>query len=270
MPHAGETPSALERLLRRDRLAVGFGLAAIAVIAWIFLFRMSADMRSREAEAQMHAAMGMAGMHTWGSDSWLTLFSMWAVMMVGMMLPSAAPVVLLVLAVYRRRSDRRARISAFAFLAGYALLWTAFSAVAAAAQVGLHQAALLSPDMTSRSATLGGAILLIAGIYQWLPIKTACLSHCQSPLGFLSSHWREGAVGALRMGARHGAFCVGCCWALMTLLFVVGVMNLLWVAALMAFVLLEKLTRHGQLFARATGVLLVAWGTYVLVQPLTR
>jgi predicted metal-binding membrane protein len=153
-----------------------------------------------------------------------------------------------------------------AFISGYLLVWTVFSAAAATTQLGLHRAALLTPEMASGSTALGGVILLVAGFYQWLPIKNTCLAHCQSPVGFLSRHWREGVVGGFRMGVRHGIFCVGCCWALMGLLIVVGVMNLLWVAGISVFVLVEKLARQGPRIGRFAGTLLVIWGTYVLTR----
>lgn len=259
---AVDAPSTLERLIRRDRLTVLLGLAAITLLAWIYLFRAGAGMQSMAMDARMHEAMGMADMHVWGIGDWVGLFVMWAVMMAGMMLPSAAPVILIVLGTYRRRGDRRARVSAAAFVTGYVLAWTAFSALAAAAQVALHRAALLSVEMSTRSTLLAGAILAVAGVYQWLPIKKACLTHCQSPIGFLATHWREGVDGALTMGLRHGALCVGCCWALMALLFVMGVMNLLWVAAIAAFVLLEKLAPQEALVGRLAGVLLVLWAVF--------
>lgn len=259
-------PSPLERLLRRDRLVIGVGLAALTVLSWVYLVRMAGGMRSAAVDAEMHAAMGMPAMGAWGVADFVALFLMWAVMMAGMMLPSAAPVILLVLAVYRRRGDQQARVSAAAFIGGYLFAWTTFGAMASATQLGLHQAALLTPDMASGSAMMGGAILSIAGLYQWLPIKNTCLTHCRSPLGFLSRHWREGAAGGFVMGVRHGLFCVGCCWALMALLFVVGVMNLLWVAAIAAFVLVEKLTPQGLRVGRLAGGLLIIWGAYVLAR----
>jgi len=259
--------STLERLIRHDRVAIASGLAAITLLAWIYLLRMGAGMQSMAMEARMHAAMGMADMRVWGAGDWLALFVMWAVMMVGMMLPSAAPVILLVLGAYRRRGDRHARRSAGAFVAGYVLVWTSFSALAASAQLALHRSALLSADMTSQSAALAAAVLLVAGVYQWLPIKGACLTHCRSPLGFLSAHWREGISGGLTMGVRHGAFCVGCCWALMALLFVAGVMNLVWVAAIATFVLVEKLAPQGRVVGRATGLVLILWALYTFTSP---
>lgn len=265
---APDTPTSLERLIRRDRLVTVLALAAITVLAWTYLVREAASMESMAVDARMHAAMGMADMHAWGLADGLALFIMWAVMMAGMMLPSAAPVVLLILSVYRRRGDRLARVSSVAFVGGYLFVWTMFSAGAAVTQIGLHRAALLTPDMASGSAVVGGAILLMAGLYQWLPIKNTCLTHCQSPLGFITQHWREGVTGGAMMGARHGLFCVGCCWALMALLFVVGVMNLMWVAIIAAFVMVEKLSPKVPHVGRVAGVLLILWGTYVLVRPM--
>jgi predicted metal-binding membrane protein len=260
-----ELSSPLERLLRRDRFILALGLAAITLLAWMYLVRMAGDMRSMPMDAEM-AAMGMADPHVWGPADWVMLFVMWSVMMVAMMLPSAAPVILLVLGVYRRRGDSRARLSAISFVTGYVLVWTSFSAVAAAAQVLLHRAAVLNDEMSARSAVAAGIILVCAGIYQFLPIKASCLKHCQSPLAFLGTHWREGPRGALNMGLHHGMFCVGCCWALMAVLFALGVMNLLWVAAVAAFVLVEKLAPPRFSVGRAAGTLLIVWGVFQFVR----
>ena len=179
-------------------------------------------------------------------------------MMAGMMLPSAAPVILLVLGAYRLRKDDRARLAAMMFMGGYVLVWTAFSALAAGGQIALHRAAVLNDDMRLHSTVLSGVILLAAGIYQWLPVKTRCLVRCQAPLAFLTQHWRPGVRGGLLMGLNHGASCVGCCWLLMLLLFVLGVMNLAWVAALAVFVLLEKLAPGGAAVGRVAGIA-AAW-----------
>ena len=170
-------PSPFERIIRRDRLTTVMGLAAMTVLAWLYLMREAVSMQSMAMDARMHAAMGMGDMHAWGVADWLALFVMWSVMMAAMMLPSAAPVILLVLAAYRRRGDRRARASSAAFIGGYLIAWTTFSAAAAAVQVGLHRTALLTPEMASGSARLAGVILLMAGVYQWLPIKNMCLTH---------------------------------------------------------------------------------------------
>ncbi len=152
-----------------------------------------------------------------------------------------------------------------AFAAGYLVAWTLFSLAATALQWALEQAALVSPMMVGASAWLGGGLLVAAGVYQWTPLKHACLENCRSPDAFLSRIWRKGAGGAVAMGVHHGAYCVGCCWFLMALLFVGGVMNLLWVAAIAAFVLLEKIVRHGHLVSRACGALFALAGVYVLV-----
>src|SRR5690242_13272560 len=257
--------SALERIIRRDRLLLSLGLLSILVLSWIYLINASAGMRSMLSQAEMHAAMGMAEMQSWPREL-LAVFVMWAVMMVGMMLPSAAPLILLILGVYRRRDDHHTRLNSLLFLGGYLLVWTLFSLVAASGQIALHRAALLSAEMATRSGVLAAGILIITGVYQWLPMKGACLAHCRSPLSFLSHHWREGRFGAVRMGFVHGLFCVGCCWALMALLFIAGVMNLLWVAAIAVFVLVEKLSRQGLIFGRVAGVLLIGWGAYLLVR----
>ncbi len=209
------------------------------------------------------AEMGMTMDVPWTLTDAALTFVMWAVMMVAMMTPSAAPVVLLFAGTQRLRGAERIPLAAVVFGAGYLLVWTAFSAAAAAGQWALHQAAMLSPAMSTTSAWLGGGILVAAGIYQLTPSKRACLTHCQSPLGFLMSHWRNGKAGALRMGIAHGTYCVGCCWALMCVLFVVGVMNLAWVAALAIFVLVEKLEPTGAIVARVAGGAMIAAGVLV-------
>jgi predicted metal-binding membrane protein len=265
MDLSGRALSGVERLVRRDRLIVALGLGVLTALAWIDLVRMGGSVSAMATESEMHAAMGMPEMAEWGVSALLSLFVMWTVMMAGMMLPSAAPVILLVVGAYRRRNTPAARLMTAAFTGGYLVAWTGFSLAAASLQFALHHAALLSPAMAARSAVLGGSILVIGGIYQWLPIKNACLTHCRSPLGFLAHEWREGIAGALTMGVRHGLFCVGCCWALMALLLFTGVMNLLWVAVIAAFVLIEKLARGGQQIGRVGGVLLVAWGAWVML-----
>lgn len=266
MKAAAVTESGLERAIRQDRLIVALGLAALTLLSWAYLLRMAAMMGSAATDAEMHAAMGMPEMRAWGATDFIMLFLMWAVMMIGMMLPSAAPIILLVAGTYRRRGDR-SRVLALPFVAGYLIAWTAFSAVAAVVQIFLHRTALLSPSMATSSVPLGGAILLMVGAYQWLPLKQACLTRCRSPLDFLTREWREGAAGALTMGLRHGLYCVGCCWALMAMLFAAGVMNLLWVAAIALFVLVEKLVPHGARVGRLAGAALIVWGGWVLTRP---
>ena len=252
------SPWMIERVLRRERLVMAAGLAAAIALAWAYLVR-------EAGRLSMSTAMDMAGMHPWGAAEWLGLFVTWTVMMAAMMLPSAAPVILIVLAMYRRRDARAARVAAVAFIGGYLLAWTGFSLAASFAELSLHQMARMASDVRLTSSTAAGSLLLAAGIYQWLPIKNRCLTHCRSPLGFLSRHWREGTLGGLTMGVRHGMYCVGCCAFLMALLFVVGVMSLAWIAALTAFVLVEKLVRGGMLAGRVAGAAAACWGLYLLV-----
>lgn len=261
--------SPLERIVRRERGVTAVALAALAALAWASLVRMRADMAAAGAMPGMAMpGMAMPGASAWSALDAAMLFVMWTVMMTAMMLPSAAPMILLVASVNRRRRERASPAApTAAFVAGYLVVWTGFSAAAALAQWLLHQRALLTPAMASRSPVVGGALLLVAGIYQWLPLKTACLHHCRSPLRFLGAEWREGAAGSLVMGIRHGAFCLGCCWALMALLFVAGVMNLAWVAAIAALVLLEKVARAGPWIGRLTGLALAGWGVWMLLAP---
>jgi len=193
------------------------------------------------------------------------MFVMWAVMMAAMMIPSAAPMILMFARVNRERRERqRPYVPTAVFLAGYLTVWTAFSAVATLLQGALLKAALLSPMMVTTSPVLGGGLLLAAGIFQWTPLKRACLDHCRSPLSVILSEWREGTQGAFVMGLRHGAYCAGCCWTLMVLLFVAGVMNLLWVAAIAVFVLTEKAAPQGVWVGRAAGLALIAAGALMM------
>jgi predicted metal-binding membrane protein len=247
-------PGALERLVRRDRALMLAALAVLVLLAIAYLLREAARMQA------MPAGMVME----WGQAEWWGLFLMWTIMMVAMMLPSAAPVILLVLATLRRRGGASALLAAHVFVAGYLLAWTAFSVVAATAQFELHRSAVMATDMRLRPGVGGAAVLVAAGLFQWSPLKNACLRHCRSPLDALSRHWREGIPGALLAGLRHGAYCTGCCWLLMLVLFVVGVVNLAWVAALACVVLMEKALPQGRFIGRIAGIALVAWGIWLL------
>lgn len=251
-------------LSQRDRVVILACLVVLTALAWAYLFYLDREMSATMEYHRMMADMGMAMDTPWTRTDALLAFAMWAVMMAGMMTPSAAPVVMLFAGMRRGVSAHPVPAVVVAFVSGYLLVWALFSAGAALAQWGLHEAALLSPMMTASSTWLRAAILIAAGIYQLTPFKGTCLTHCRSPLGFLMSHWRDGAAGALRMGVSHGAYCLGCCWALMCVLFVVGVMNLLWVAALAGFVLLEKIGPAGLWVARVAGVAMIATGTYLL------
>jgi predicted metal-binding membrane protein len=258
---AGSEP--LVAILRRDRALVWGGVAGLAGLAWLYLVHLS---RGGSAGAGMTGMPGMAPVLVpWTAADVAFTTAMWAVMMVGMMLPTAAPVVLLFAAVTRkRRAERQPAVSAGVFVVGYLAVWGGFSVGAALAQWGLHSLALLSPLMATASPILGGALLVAAGVYQLTPLKEVCLAHCRSPLGFFMTEWREGALGALRMGVRHGGYCLGCCWVLMGLLFVVGVMNLVWVAAIMGFVLLEKVAPGGVWIGRVGSAGLLLGGIVLL------
>jgi predicted metal-binding membrane protein len=193
------------------------------------------------------------------------MFAMWWVMMIGMMLPSASPMILMFGTVNRRKRERgEVFVPAVIFSSGYLLAWGVFSLAATLAQWGLDRAALLLPTMKTGNALFAGALWIGAGVYQWSPLKYACLTKCRSPLDFVLNHWHDGRIGALRMGIEHGIYCLGCCAVLMALLFVLGVMDLLWVAAIAAFVFVEKLFPGGQWIARASGVMMMGVGAYLL------
>jgi predicted metal-binding membrane protein len=235
-------------------------IALITVLAWTYLLHLDREMSSSMAHDRMMAEMGMTmDMPRTSADLFFT-FAMWAVMMIGMMAGPATPMLLLFAGMQRTRASGPVPMALPSFGLGYLAVWTAFSACAAIAQEALHRAALLSPAMAASSPRVAGAILIAAGAYQLTPFKGACLTQCRSPLGFLMSCWRDGAAGAFRMGLSHGLYCLGCCWALMCVLFAVGVMNLLWVAALTALVLLEKAGPFGAIAARVTGVIMIAVG----------
>ena len=260
-----KTPSALEQALRRDRVVVLVGILIIAAIAWAYtVYVAGTGMGMGDG---MSMGMAMADMRSWSAADFGLMFVMWAVMMVAMMAPSAAPMILMFAAVNRRRREREAPyVPTAVFLAGYVIVWAVFSVAATAGNWGLHEASLLSSMMgASTSGYLGGALLLAAGAFQWSPLKSACLKQCRTPMGFLMTSWREGQGGALRMGLEHGAYCLGCCWALMLLLFVLGIMNLVWIAALAAFVLAEKVAPMPEWVSRGTGVLLAGWGVWAIV-----
>jgi predicted metal-binding membrane protein len=253
---------------RRDRIVISACLVLLAALAWAYLIHLDRSMSAAMQGDRLMAEMGMSMDVPWTPTDAALTFVMWAVMMVAMMTPAAAPVVLLFAATQRSRRADRIPIVTVLFGAGYLLVWTGFSAAAAGGQWALHQAAMLSPAMSTSSAWLGGGILVAAGAYQLTPSKYACLRYCQSPLGFLMTHWREGPSGALHIGVAHGIYCVGCCWALMCVLFVVGVMNLAWVAGLAIFVLVERIGPAGPLFARVSGGVMIVAGALVWTHSL--
>ncbi|HEV7441444.1 MAG TPA: DUF2182 domain-containing protein [Steroidobacteraceae bacterium] len=276
---------AFEHLLRRDRIVTVAGLLILCGIAWLYIvdgagLGMSARQMTtlaffphQQAEDVMQGMPGLqvdAGRSTWGFATWALMIGMWWIMMIAMMTPSAAPTILLYARVHRAATaqgqfrDESVPIGAFA--AGYLTVWLGFAIGASGLHWALERAGLVSTMMMgSRSRWLSAAVLITAGLYQLSPLKNVCLAQCRAPASFLARHWRPHASGALRLGARHGVYCVGCCWMLMTLLFVGGVMNLVWIAALTTMVLIERILPRGQWIGRSAGVVLAGWGVATLV-----
>ena len=249
--------------LRHDRAVVLGSLSFVILLAWGYLLT-GAGVGMELMDMGGGRMMAMAP--EWTLAYGLVVFAMWAVMMVAMMLPSAAPVTLLIASLTRKRRAAGTTVG-FAtapFVLGYLAVWLTFAAVAALLQWQLDRAELLSETMAFASTMVAGSVLVLAGIYQWTPLKQACLRHCRSPLDFLLHHWRDGALGAFVSGARHGVFCLGCCWMLMALLFVGGIMNLAWIAGIALIVLIEKTLPWGGRMGRATGIVLIAWGALAL------
>jgi predicted metal-binding membrane protein len=234
----------------REHTRGGWVIWLPALAGWLLLYWGASNMDSAPARLTMP-------MSDWSTANWLAVFIMWAVMMAAMMLPATLPMVSVFGTLNRRRGEVRRTL---AFVAGYLMLWAAFSAAATVVQWALQTSGLVSPMIVSLSPLLNAALLAIAGIFQFTPLKRVCLRACRSPLGFLLTDWRDGLWGAARMGMRHGLFCLGCCWALMALLFVGGAMNLLWIAALTLLVTMEKLAPKGDLLAKALGALMIAAG----------
>ena len=279
---------ALERLLRRDRVIVAVCLAAMTVLAWLYLLTLARSMGAVPLPADDAGTMdGMPGMETmpgmdmagmamtpvaaagWTANDTALVVAMWFVMMVGMMLPSASPMILLYARVGRHAAAKGTPIAATGFFcAGYLAIWFLFSLAATFGQWLLERALLLTPMMESASPFLSGVLLVAAGLYQWTPLKGACLGKCRAPAAFLQAAggFRRDTAGAFLMGMRHGADCVGCCWPLMLLLFIGGVMNILWIAAIAIFVLAEKLLPGGDRMGRAAGVLLVVAGAWLMAR----
>lgn len=255
--------TALRHLLLRERVVVLAAVAGVAVLSWLYLLHLGSEM---SAMPDMPGMAGMSGMTMpWTPAAFALTFAMWAVMMVGMMLPGAAPMILTFAALHRREPAVRDRwMPTTLFASGYLAVWTGFSLAATLLQWGLERLALLSPMTMATGTLLGGALFVAAGFYQFTPLKRACLRHCRSPFAFLLNRWRDGRAEAFAMGIEHGAYCLGCCWLLMALLFAVGVMNLLWVAAIALFVLAEKLLPAGAWVARASGVAMAGYGVWLL------
>ncbi|UDM52660.1 DUF2182 domain-containing protein [Cupriavidus sp. MP-37] len=263
--------SSLDSVLGRERAITLLGIVAIVGLSWGYLWTgagtgMSALDMTAVTLFPHRLPGGIGGMDT----PLFTVILMWWVMMIAMMTPSAAPVILLHRRVlrYHGTSEGRPAATSMFLLAGYLTAWLGFSIGAALLQLALQPAGLISAMMLwSKSALLSAVVLLVAGVYQFLPLKRACLAQCRSPAALLVTHWRPGVAGSFLLGLRHGAYCVGCCWMLMALLFVGGIMNIVWIAALSLVVFVEKILPGGERAGRVLGVLLIVWaGATLLVE----
>ena len=252
--------SSLSVRRRADRTAVFASLAGITAIAWTLTVQLAGGVSMPTESMDMASAMPSAG------RQFVLVTVMWAAMMVGMMVPSATPMVVAYTDWTRRGPILGSRVGAVtSFLAGYVLVWLGFSLLAAILQVTLEHAGLLTAMGATSRPALGGAVLVLAGLFQITPWKESCLRRCRTPLGFLIAEWRDGATGALIMGVRHGAYCLGCCWALMAVLFVVGTMHLVWMAAIAGFILAEKVAPRALRVRYAAAAVLVGWGGLTLL-----
>jgi len=243
---------------RVDRTGVVAGLAGTTAIAWILTVQLASS-------SMPVASMDMASAMPPTPPQLLLVSAMWAAMMVGMMVPSATPMVLAYADWTRRGTSGNRPTAVASLLSGYVLVWLGFSVVAAIVQVALERGALLTPMGAISSPRLGATVLVLAGLFQLTPWKESCLRRCRTPVGFLIAEWRDGPRGAVVMGIRHGVYCLGCCWALMAVLFVVGTMHLVWMAAVAGFVLVEKLAPRSLRVSYAAATCLGGWGGWTLV-----
>jgi predicted metal-binding membrane protein len=261
----------VESALLRDRTIVGVALVGIILLSWAYILAGAGMGMSPLHMSGFPTAMPMsdpmAAMQPvpWTAGYALLVFAMWWLMMVAMMLPSAAPMIFLFAAVTRKRNRvGEPYMDTGLFVAGYLTVWGAFGVLAVTLQWQLDRIVLLSPMMVTTSVVLGGLLLVGAGLWQFTPLKHACLRYCRSPLTFLSRHWRDGPIGAFRMGVRHGTYCLGCCWMLMLVLFYGGIMNIYWIAGLAVLILVEKMTPPGPRVGSLIGVIFMAWGALLL------
>lgn len=254
--------TSVENALVRPRFSLVVVLVFIPLACWLWVLAMARDMYG-----SMDGAAAWMMTVEWDAPRLVLLWAMWAAMMAGMMLPTATPIVLLYVGTVRRRPDpRHVSTRIYALALGYTVVWLLFSLAATAAQRLLASFFLLTPMMEPGSPRMAAGLLVVAGFYQFTPYKLACLQACRSPIAFFSSSWREGVGGAFRMGASHGLYCLGCCWALMLLLFAGGVMNVVVILALTAWVAIEKIAPFGEQSARVSGALLLGTAVWMLAR----
>jgi len=252
----------LESILRKDRILLIGGFFVICLLSWAYIIYLVRQMNPMNMNA-LFFAMPMTP--AWTAVDFILLFLMWVVMMIAMMMPSVAPLILLYAMVNRQKKQRQSPfVPAGYLLGGYFLVWTLFSLLATILQWGLQQITWLNPDMIITNKILGSIILIGAGLFQFTSLKQSCLRYCRTPVDFLHRHWKENKMGALKMGIENGAYCLGCCWVLMLLLFVCGIMNILWIALISAFVLIEKLL-PSKWVSFIAGAALIAYGIIVLI-----
>ena len=254
----------ISNILRKDRLWSVLALVAVSIVAWAYTIMGVGMNMSALSMTAMSGDMPMP-LGVWDVVGSVLMFAMWWMMMIAMMLPSAAPMLLLFQRVTDRQEAGRGHINTAVFAMGYLLIWGLFSTVATVLHAFGESTGFINGMMASASTSLSAALLIIAGIWQSAPQKYKCLEACRRPIEFLSLIWRPGCRGALRAGLLHGAFCVGCCWAMMLLLFVGGVMNLYWIGGLALFVLAEKTLPQWHVAGRIFGVVAIIGGVVVLV-----
>jgi predicted metal-binding membrane protein len=254
----------LQHVLRRDRLTVLIALFILCVLSWLYIIYLYDQMYPMNMDALLFAMPMTAN---WSWTDCLLLFLMWFVMMIAMMTPSIAPLVLIFALINRKRQRQQNPFVPTGYLlGGYFFVWAVFSLFATLLQWILQQFSLLNPEMTTTSKIVGGTILVLAGIFQFTPLKDTCLRQCRSPISFIHQYWKDGKSGAFKMGMQNGIYCLGCCWILMLLLFVSGIMNILWIVLISLFVLIEKVLTSVKAIPVVAAITLIAYGVIILLQ----
>ena len=257
------TKHLMDNILKRDRLILLFSLIAVIALAWAYTIHLTHILGHSDMTMEMVSPYA----HAWTFTDFYLNFLMWTVMQIAMMTPTAVPMLLFLTKINRNKHpDRAPYLETGLFLLGYLMVWTGFSFLATLVQWGLQTAALLSSTSLVRATpVVGGVLLIAAGFFQFSPLKNTCLTHCRTPVEFIMSRWQEGKRGAVLMGMKHGLYCVGCCWLLMVMLFAVGVMNVLWMAMITIFMLIEKIAPAGDRIGKGAGVLFILFGGWMIL-----